>query len=674
MIMKRSQSIFLFFAVFCSFVLAPINAVYADLPRLHVDGNKIKDPNDTVIVLRGVSMIDLGATEIWYGGAINMIDRITDLNEDRGVSPGWYTKIIRIPICPHDSALFGSSPLTFDPNDPNASGNTTLYTLLRTVVDYCADKDVYAIIDWHHMANTYDELADTNVFWEYMATRFADDSHVLFELFNEPMNSGSTEAQRWDSVRADMQTWVDIVRTYAPNNLILVGTPHYDQILAPVVDNPIADNNVVYVCHLYPCHWLGVYNDPQWYTNQIITCAEVYPVICTEWGFRSGASAFFNGTATNYGRPFKAFLEQYGIGNTAWCASYDWESYIFRSNWHLRCGDGEMGCFAKDWLYEKSGILETPETTAVKCKVKAGKTQYAEQGPDANDVTKIKDNFNASGAYASKPLFLTSMTEMDINIVSANGDAEIYSESIDFTSVDVVNDKYSYSYKIPAGASGAITSLKMNFAVRSFSIKAKNIDLTGLGAPLRLNFSFGNTVLSSEVNETIINGYKKNIPTRLMRLYDDALVVTRGKARSSTKPSSDSLKVKGEIAVADMDLDANEPNLADANTTVTITWGDAAETEVQTFTVQGDSFTASKKGHTYKCRKVIMDVNDSNEGIVTGKFDLDKCTFMLSVKSASGLYTGPDEAQLGINIANTDDTVDDFDGAAEVNLVTGRSY
>ena len=102
--------VFILCAFFCL-----ITPLYAAPPRLHVDGNKIKDPNGNVVVPRGVAMIDLGSTEIWWGGAINTIDRLTDKNDTQGNSPGWYTKIIRVPICPNDSPLCTNSPLTFNP-------------------------------------------------------------------------------------------------------------------------------------------------------------------------------------------------------------------------------------------------------------------------------------------------------------------------------------------------------------------------------------------------------------------------------------------------------------------------------------------------------------------------------------------------------------------------------
>ncbi len=43
---------------------------------------------------------------------------------------------------------------------------------------------------------------------------------------------------------------------------------------------------------------------------------------------------------------------------------------MFNTIWTLRVGPGEMGGFAKDWLYEASG-----GAVITKCNVTAGKTQ-----------------------------------------------------------------------------------------------------------------------------------------------------------------------------------------------------------------------------------------------------------------------------------------------------------
>ena len=147
-------------------------------PRLHVDGNKIKDPNGNEVVLRGIALIDLGVLQDWQGGAINMIDRLTNKSDPCSSSPGWYPRIVRIMIAPPDSVSGWPHPFNPDNND--------LYNLLRTVVDYCKTKDIYAIIDWHYVANTYEHVDSTSEFWTYMAQRFANDNHVFSSFSTNP--------------------------------------------------------------------------------------------------------------------------------------------------------------------------------------------------------------------------------------------------------------------------------------------------------------------------------------------------------------------------------------------------------------------------------------------------------------------------------------------------------
>ena len=59
-----------------------------------------------------------------------------------------------------------------------------------------------------------------------------------------------------------------------------------------------------------------------------------------------------SGSSTG-GDPFKQFVEQHRLSWTAWCASSSWGPPMFDMNYGLRVGEGQMGGFAKDWLYEK---------------------------------------------------------------------------------------------------------------------------------------------------------------------------------------------------------------------------------------------------------------------------------------------------------------------------------
>jgi len=332
---ENIQTKFIKIVIIC-ILFYSITPLYADIPSLHVDGSKIKDPNGDVVILRGISLIDLGAQEIYYDRTvIEVIDLVTDKNDTQGSSPGWYPNILRLPICPPEYG--GPLPYTL--------GSDYLYdNLLRPVVDYCAAKGVYCIIDLHYVDPIESNPTYVEQFWSYMAQRFANDSHVLFELFNEPSNDTHSDEADWATVRPYMQDWTNLVRSYAPDNLILIGTPAWCGILTPCVANPISGTNIVYVVHTYWVHW-----PYQYFRDEMINLSSVAPLIMTEWGFSTS-----NGdvsTISEYGQPLDDFREQYGISNTAWVASTDWGPPMFWSNWTLRCGEGEMGCFVKDTLY-----------------------------------------------------------------------------------------------------------------------------------------------------------------------------------------------------------------------------------------------------------------------------------------------------------------------------------
>ena len=324
-------------------------------------------------------------------------------------------------------------------------------------------------------------------------------------------------------------------------------------------------------------------------------------------------------------------------------------------------GNNFMAIAAGD-LYSLA-LLQPAIYGVTKCTVTAGKTQ----GRDENDIKDITDSFSASGT-ADFPADRNDINLIKVIIADVCDGVVIYSQPIDFNDHNDVarkKGKYSYSHSIAKGKAGGITSLKIDFTKNpgAFSLTAKNIDLTGLGCPLTLGFTMGDHILSSQdVNEAIVNGPKTLIPTRLMRLYKDTLVVSKAKVGKSAKPLGDSLSVSGDIAVADMNLDTNKPNLV--NEDVNVVWGSS------TFTIPAGSFKTSGSGHLYKCSK-SRSAEDSNN-LVTATIDLDQCTYSVSVNKVnladvdtSGIVT------FGINFATPHGY---FNKAVNVNLATGSSY
>ena len=308
------------------------------------------------------------------------------------------------------------------------------------------------------------------------------------------------------------------------------------------------------------------------------------------------------------------------------------------------------------FYFDNARLVRTPQPAALtiaKCKVTPGKTQ----GADSDDINNIKDVFTASGTFSDFSPDLNDITDFNVSIfsVTEDGNVLVYNEVNNFDVCDVNHGKFKYAYKVPKGGAGAVTSLKLDFNKLTFSIATKNIDLTGLTCPLELEISLGDYIPSGEANEAIVNGRSKTIPTRLMRMYDDTLIVKKAKVKNSTTDGRDSLSVKGEIAVEDIsNTDMDEPNLV--NEDVNVIWGS------QNFVVPAASFKAAKRGHSYKCSKVAADANAGDAGKVTAAIDLDKCTYTVSVSEVN-LVDVNGIVSFGLRFADFNETRDDVNVA-----------
>ena len=300
-------------------------------PWLHVEGIDIKDPGGNKVVLRGVSLPDIAANDYRSAAgdlsgksAVQLIDMLTDK------AKGWYATVIRLPVYPIWSLGYNANPKKYY-ND-----------YIKPAVDKCVEKRIYCIIDWHYVDDPTKLDSETRAFWTDIAPKYKDYPNIIFEVFNE-----NSTGMSWASWKKIVQPWVNLIRSYAPNNLILVGAPNYAQHLYDAPDNPIEGKNIVYVAHIYSAIKKSLWNP--W----IFSVANRIPIFITEWGFRNGARHPTSGTITNFGIPLKDKIEQYNLSWTCWVADHSWQPEMFDRNWNLLIGEDYMGGFVKDYLYKK---------------------------------------------------------------------------------------------------------------------------------------------------------------------------------------------------------------------------------------------------------------------------------------------------------------------------------
>ncbi|GAB3017210.1 glycoside hydrolase family 5 protein [Natronobiforma cellulositropha] len=347
-------------------------------PWLERDGNLLRDPEGNEVVLRGVNVTDPARAEslLWRSPLWQNIEHATDPERD------WYSRIIRIPVQTGDIANVDpdDGSIMDSPVDEVEPGEFTREQLeayiehyLRPAVDFCAECSVYCIVDYHR--HTMQNLPFTDpdldeevrMFWETVAPEFADDSHVLYEVYNEPIGpfvgQGQNDdrdvldddgEQTWLEWREAAQPWVDTIREHAERNVIIIGSPRWTQWTYWAPYHEFEGENLAYAAHVYThenLRPLGTYFGD---------ASEEVPVFLSEFGYTNDHNAdFLIGTTDEHGEEFRDFLEEYDSMHwQAWCFDPFWEPVMFdfddgTHEWELLGGDDYQGEFFRDYLKEK---------------------------------------------------------------------------------------------------------------------------------------------------------------------------------------------------------------------------------------------------------------------------------------------------------------------------------
>lgn len=187
--------------------------------KLSVNGTFLVNKKGEKVVLKGVSF----GWHNWWPRFYNEGSVETFTND-------WQCSVVR--------AAMGVEP------DGSYISNPQLATECVTrVVDAAIENGIYVIIDWHsHSIRTTEAVG----FFREMARKYKDYPNVIYEIFNEP------EHDSWQDVKIYSEEIIKAIREIDPSNIILVGSPHWDQDVHLVADDPITGyNNIMYTLHFY---------------------------------------------------------------------------------------------------------------------------------------------------------------------------------------------------------------------------------------------------------------------------------------------------------------------------------------------------------------------------------------------------------------------------------------
>jgi aryl-phospho-beta-D-glucosidase BglC (GH1 family) len=267
---------------------------------------------------------------------------------------GWKANFIRLPLS--QDRWFGRAP---GQND----GGAAYRALVGQVVDFCSEHGVHILLDlhwsdagqWGRYIGQHD-LPDSNsvLFWKNLASSYAGNPAVLFDLYNEPSRitwdqwsrggpiTESDKKAGWSvSYQAvGLQEILDAIRSKGARNVAVAGGINWsyetDGILhGHALRDPNGDG-VVYANHPYPHAFQGFARETiQQWAGRIGALAAKYPVLVTEFGSMESRWPFPAGSNYNderWNREMIAALDAHGWSWSAWdfhptawpCLISDW--------------------------------------------------------------------------------------------------------------------------------------------------------------------------------------------------------------------------------------------------------------------------------------------------------------------------------------------------------------
>ena len=187
--------------------------------QLKVKGTTLVDAKGNDVALHGMSF-----------GWHNWWPRFYNADAVHELTTKWNCTVIR--------AAMGIEPDSGYLKNPKRS-----LELITNVIESCIKENVYVIIDWHDHNIHQEEAVE---FFSSMSKKYGSNPHVIYEIYNEP------DRETWPEVKAYSEAVIKAIRANDPDNIILVGSPHWSQDLHLAAADPIKGyDNLMYTMHFY---------------------------------------------------------------------------------------------------------------------------------------------------------------------------------------------------------------------------------------------------------------------------------------------------------------------------------------------------------------------------------------------------------------------------------------
>jgi len=194
--------------------------------KVDITTGKVVNKNNYPIQLRGMSSHGLQ----WYPEFMNP-------TAFAALRDNWGADIVRLSM--------------YIQEDGYETNPTAFTTLMDNLINQVTAAGLYVLVDFHQLnpgdPNANIEYAKT--FFAHIAQTHAAKNNIFYEICNEP--NSETGTVTWSMIKTYANTIIPIIRQYDSHNIVVVGTPEWDQRPDQVINSRVSDDNVLYTVHFY---------------------------------------------------------------------------------------------------------------------------------------------------------------------------------------------------------------------------------------------------------------------------------------------------------------------------------------------------------------------------------------------------------------------------------------